>query len=137
MKTFSGLRSRWTIPRAWAAVHGLAHRPWRTRRHQLPERRTLEQLRDDEWYACIRANIVNGNDVRVVERGDSARLTFETLATVGVAHPDGRQDFDCDVAAQTRIVSPVDLAHAAGAEHTRDLIRAEPRSWVQWHGAAL
>jgi hypothetical protein len=76
------------------------------------------------------------SNVRMVESGNSARLAFETLATVGVADPDRGQDFD-DVAAQTRIVSPVDLPHAAGAEQTSDLVRSEPRPPVQWHRAAL
>jgi hypothetical protein len=118
-------------------IHGLAHRPLRTGRHRLAQRRCPKQFRDDEWHACIGANVVDGNDVRMVQRGDRASLAFETLATVAVGHPGGGQNLDRHVAAKTRIVSPVDLAHAAGAEHLRDLVRPESRPWVKGHRAAL
>ena len=104
---------------------------------RLAQRHPLEQLRDDEWHTCVRANVVNRNDIRVAERGDGARLAFEALATVAVGHPDSGENFDRHVAAKAGIVSPVDLAHAAGAQHTDDLIGAELRPWGNWHGAAL
>ena len=73
----------------------------------------------------------------MVQRGDRASLAFETLATVAVGQPDGGQNLDRHVAAKTWIMSPVDLPHAAGAEHLRDLVRSEPRPWLKGHRAAL
>jgi hypothetical protein len=42
-------------------------------------------------------------------------------------------NLDGDVAAELRVVSTIDLAHAAGAERADDLVRTQTRSVRQWH----
>src|SRR5205823_222972 len=44
----------------------------------LPQRDSLEQLRDNEGRSFVRADVVNGKDVGVVERTGGARFQLET-----------------------------------------------------------
>src|SRR5207244_1874276 len=72
-------------------------------------------------------------DVRVRERRDRERLTLEPGERIRVLRERFREDLDRDLALQVRVVSAVDLAHAAGAERAADLVGAETGSGWQRH----
>ena len=85
---FCGLMSRWTMPAECAAIM-----PSRTVRDKLAkivfgqraafddilERLALEQLHDDVGALLVAAHVINGDDVRMLERGEVARLVHELL----------------------------------------------------------
>ena len=141
-KTFSGFRSRWTMPLSCAAarplrdlagvVDGLAMRQRRCADARA-QRLALEQLRDDVRRALVAADVVDGEDVGVIERAGGARLLLEAAQAVGVGRERRGQHLDGDVAAEARVARAIDLAHAAGADRSDDLVRANPGSLRQAH----
>src|SRR5262249_47793317 len=68
------------------------------------------------------ADIINGADVGVVQRGDRPRFLFEARQPSGVAGECGRQDFDRDIPFEPRVAPAVHLAHATDAEEGRNFI---------------
>ena len=72
-----------------------------------------------------RADVVERADMRMVQRGDRARLTLESLARIGSVATCARQDLDRDGPAKTRVARPVHFAHAARADARADLVRAD------------
>jgi len=72
-----------------------------------------------------RANVIHGADVRVVERRNGSRLTFEPLKRLYRVDI-RRQDLDGNVPFETSVLCSVDLPHAPFAEQGHDLVRAEP-----------
>ena len=65
-------------------VERLAQRQ-RAARHALAQRLAFEQLGDHVRRAVVRADVVDGEDVRVVERAGGARLLLEAPQAVGVS----------------------------------------------------
>ena len=80
---------------------------------------------------------VDGDDVRVIERNHGERFAREAFAAVGVDGGDIGEQFECDLALQSRIACPIDLAHPAGAEQGHDFIGPESSARAQGHGASL
>jgi hypothetical protein len=105
----------------------------RSSRGACPERLALEQFRDVVGRIVMRAKIVNGEDVRLIERRRGACFHLKPMKPIGVGGKDRREDFDRDIAAEARIAGAVDLADAAGAAGGQDLIRAEMGAWGQGH----
>ena len=97
------------------------------------QRLALEMRHDQVVRAIDAADVVDAADVRMVQRGDRPRLALEAGPRIGVAGDFTREDFDGNRAIETSIPGFVDLAHAAGAEHSLDLIRAEPSAGGQCH----
>jgi hypothetical protein len=108
-----------------AVSHGFRRRKRASRPETDAEGLALEQLCDDEVRRALGADIVNGENVRMIQRGDRTRLALETCQRVDAAR-DGREDLDRDVAGEPGIVGAVDFTHAAGAKGAADFIRAEP-----------
>lgn len=44
----------------------------------------FQQLRDDEAYPVLLADIVNSEDVGMIERGDGARFPLEAAQAIGI-----------------------------------------------------
>ena len=76
-------------------------------------------------HQVVRPNVVERADVRVVQRGNRARLALETGAELLVS------DLDGDGAAQSRVDRPKDLAHAAFAELAFDAVWTQARARSQ------
>ena len=91
-------------------------------RQPRAQRLPFEQLRDDEEGAVLVAVVEDGEDVRVRQRRDRARLALEARQRVGVTRGVGKEDFDGDVAAQARIAAAVDRTHPSFAEQRKDLV---------------
>ena len=79
------------------------------------------------------ADVVEGADVRMIQRADRACLLLDGVAVL----PPGRgtrHDLDRDRAIDSRVARPVNLPHAAGADGRDNPIGTERLASVQWHG---
>ena len=86
------------------------------------KRLAVEQFHDEVVGVAFAADVVQGADVRMIERRDRARLALEPVAHLGVVGEMRREDLHRDVAPEPRVLRPVDLAHAAGTERADDLV---------------
>ena len=128
--TFAGLRSRWTMPRAWAAASARAICAASGERLAEPhagagdhrvERLALHVLHHDEVEAVGLGDVVDGDDVGVVERRGRLGLLHETPLALRVGHLVGGEDLDGDEAVEVGVAGLVDDAHAAFAELLEDV----------------
>src|SRR5471032_2285811 len=89
----------------------------------LLERLAFEQLhRDERW---IGADIVDGADIRVVERGGRPRFPLETIKRLRRRGDSVRQNFDGHHPLETRVRGPIHFAHPAGTERADDFVGTE------------
>ena len=157
IRTLPGLMSRWTMPRAWAAASPWAtpapiRATWRGGSVPAPaqDRRqvlAVDELHDDERPARVLAVVVDGDDVRVVERGGGLGLLAETRGEVGVAQVLGTEQLEGDVAAEPGVVGAVDGRHPAAAKELdqaistaqdlSDLRQVVPLRWCAHRPARL
>ncbi len=101
------------------------------------QRLAVEPLHDEEVDAVLVADVVQGADVRVVQRRDGARLTLEARAPLRRGRRLLAQDLDGDGTIEPRVPGVVHLSHAAGAQRPDDLVRSEAGAWDQWHFECL
>ena len=132
-KMFSGLRSRCTIdfacaadsPSATSAPISTARRQFIGALHGVAQRLSFEQLGDEIERTVLASDVMHGDDVRMRERGDGARLPLQPRRQP--RHPADAslgQDLDRDVASEPRIACrgrPVpSLLHRGGRGLRRD-----------------
>ena len=92
--------------------------------NQLRQRLTLDQFEDQEADAVGVLNPVDGANVRMIQRRQHPRLALEAREPIGIGRKCFWQHLDRDVTSEGRVVSPVDLAHAPGAEQRQQTIGA-------------
>ena len=92
----------------------------------------FEQLRDDVGGAVVRADIVDGEDVRVVQGAGGAGLLLEAAELLGIGDLLG-ENLDRDLALQAGVTGAVDLTHRPRGEQPHDLVRAESRAGLERH----
>ena len=113
--------------------------PHRLVRRQHPiaddgaERVALEELRHDERVPVMHAEVIHGDDVRVVQGRGGACFELEPTLPGGVARPFRRQHFDRDVAPKLRIARTIDVAHASGPDRGDDLEATDPIAHPDGH----
>ena len=129
--TFAGFTSRWTMPAAWAAASASAasaayrsasstgRPPWRD---PAVERLAVDLFHRDEVEAVRRADVVDRDDVRVVQRGSRLRLPDEATSAFRVRDRSRRKELDGDGAIEPRVNGAIDDAHPAFAELVDDPI---------------
>ena len=100
-----------------------------------PQRVALEQLRDDVGNPLVRAHVVDGEHVRVIERAYGLRFLLEAAQALRVGRCRLGEDLDGDFSPEPRVPGAVDLAHAAGPERPADLVGAETIPRLQRHGS--
>ncbi len=81
----------------------------------------VDELGGDEVRAVGLADLVNGEDVRMIQCRRRPSLANETLHSVAVVGEFRRQDLEGDVAAKRRILHQIHLAHPAFADWRQDL----------------
>jgi hypothetical protein len=64
----------------------------------------------------------------MVQRRDRPRFMFESAQAIRIMGHGRGENFDRDIAIETRIAGAVDFAHPAPAEQDYDLIRSESRA---------
>ncbi len=80
------------------------------------ERLAFEKFHGDERAALEIADVVDGADVWMIERGCGARFTAETFDGLGVLRNVIGQKFQRDTAAEARVLRFVYDAHSAAAQ---------------------
>ena len=76
----------------------------------------------------------DGDDVRVRERGDHARLTLESVAKPSVCSRRLVEDFERDEPGKPLVAGLEDLAPASCADRATDRVRAESVAGGERHG---
>ena len=112
----------------------LARRAGRPRAGDWRSDVAFEHLRDDERRAVVRADVVDGEDVRVVELAGRARFLLESSQPAAIGCVRVEDQFDRDVASEAWIARAIHLAHAAGAEPADDLIGTDAGPNRNRHG---
>ena len=146
MKMLAGLMSRWMMPAVCAASSASAiwmpeveHRvqaQW-TGGEAILQRRALQILHDDERPTVLLADVVDGADVRVVQRRGRLRFAREPAQGLGIASTSSSEtNLSATGRLQPRIFGFVDDAHAAAAELLDDAVVRE-RLTNQWIAAGL
>ncbi len=79
------------------------------------------------------AEVVDGRDVRMVQRPGRLGFLLEALQAIRVLRKRRRQHLDRDVALEPLVARPIDLAHPSGADRREDLIGTELRSGDECH----
>jgi hypothetical protein len=77
------------------------------------------------------AHVVNRHDIGMVQVGDDARFGEIGFGTAGFGHQMGMRNLDRHRAAQLLVLSQVDEAEAASAQHPFDPVAPNPFEW--WH----
>jgi hypothetical protein len=83
----------------------------------------------------MRADVVKGRDVGMIQCGSGARLLLEACEAFVIERQTGRQDLDRHFASESRVSRAIHLAHAAGTERRDDFIWAETIAWGEAHEA--
>jgi hypothetical protein len=81
------------------------------------------------------ADVVQGADMWMIERGNSAGLPLEPFMPTGIARKMLGKKFDGYGTIKPRIFSAIDLTHAACADQGDDLVRTEARASGERHSA--
>ena len=68
---------------------------------------------------------MNRCDIGVIQRGKDLGFTLEASEAVGIEREFGGQDFQRDVAIQSGVARPIDLAHTAHAKQAGDFVSPE------------
>ena len=99
----------------------------------VPKRLAFKQFGHNEWRAGLSADVVHGEDIRVVQRGGCAGFLLESTEAIDVGRKCCGEDFDRDITSESRIARTVHLAHAASAEGGHDFVRAETAAGSEGH----
>jgi hypothetical protein len=82
----------------------------------------LDELHTDEGFVPVEAEIVDGDDIGVVQRGGRSRFVEELFACRRILRERFGQDLVGDGTFEQMIVGFVDGAHPSFAEHPGDLV---------------
>jgi len=105
----------------------------RPARDAIRERLAFDELHHERGRATAVFNVIDGGDVRVIERGKHLRFAREPRKAIRIAGQRRRQNLDGDIAAKFRITRAIHLSHPAGAEGGEDLIRPESSAGSERH----
>src|SRR5215510_5272469 len=87
----------------------------------LTQRAACDKLRSDEVAAICLAKIIDGKNVRVIERAGRAGFTFQTEDPFRAVEA-GRQEFQRRLSSQSRIVGEINRAHAASTQFSHQAV---------------
>src|SRR5262249_21254037 len=90
-----------------------------------PQAFALDVLHGDVVLPVGLANVVDGSDVGMIERGSEARFLKESRQALGIGGPLRREHLQGDHAAQASIFGAIDGAHPAFADLIENAIVAE------------
>ena len=76
----------------------------------------MNELHGDVLPRLRLHDLVDGDDVRVVQRRGGARLPSEASRLRLVAREGGGKHLECDLAAEFNVLGQIDLAHPARTE---------------------
>ncbi len=90
--------------------------------HAVGQRAAAQQAHDNVAGAALDAVIIDGDDVRVLQRGGGLGLAREAGDEIGVGGQGSGQHLDGDGALERPLVGPVDGAHPAPAQQLAQLV---------------
>src|ERR1700728_2389481 len=96
----------------------------------------FQQFHGDKRPAFEFSNVVDGTDVRMIERGCSARFAAESFDRLGIVGNIVRKEFQCNVAAQARVFRFIDNAHSPAAQFFQDAVVGNSATYIGgliWH----
>jgi hypothetical protein len=99
----------------------------------LSQRRTFDELHDDDRLAFDLLEAMDRRDVGMIQRCEDLRLASEARQAVGIVREVLGQHLDGDVAIQARIAGAPDFAHAARTNLVYELERTEFCASSQGH----
>src|ERR1700685_545328 len=79
------------------------------------QRFAFQVLHDEKIDAALRADIMQGADMRVIQRRNRLRLALHALSEIGSRGEMRRQTLDSHITSQPRVASAVDFPHSACA----------------------
>ena len=88
----------------------------------------LEQLRDDVGRPFVLADVVDGDDVRMIQDPGRPGFLLEAAGAVFVGGEPTVEDLQGHVAGEAEVLRAVDLAHPAFTEEGEHLVRPYARS---------
>jgi hypothetical protein len=80
----------------------------------------FEEFHHEEGLAIVLADVVNGANARMIQGGRGAGFALKTFERRRIFGEVGRQEFESDLAAETRVFGSKNLAHAAAAQGVDD-----------------
>ena len=101
-------------------VERVVHRQLRRTTEPGFEGFPFEKLEDQIVELAVAADVMDGADVRIVQRRDDAGFLLEALARFRIGRQRAGQDLDGHRAIQPGVTGAVDLAHAARADRRDD-----------------
>ncbi len=99
--------------------------------HFGAQRFSFDQLRYEVRGVAVRADVVDGDDVGMIERARGNGFFGEAALPIRVERRSFVEDLDCDEPVQARIPGPIDLAHASRPNRGDDLVRPEARRHIR------
>jgi hypothetical protein len=111
---------------------------WNHRRSTQPirERLAFEILEHQVVEVSVAADVVNGTDVRIVQRGNDPRFVLEALPRFRIGRERAGEHLDGNRAIETGVTRAIDLAHAARAKRGDDFVRTKTRACFERHADA-
>ncbi len=94
----------------------------RVRGDEVLERSAVEKFHGDEGAAVVFADVVDGTDVGMVQRGGGTRFTLESFERLRIVGEIVGEKFESDEAAEARVFGFIDNTHSATAEFIDDAV---------------
>src|SRR5215471_13815710 len=91
----------------------------------LSQRQPLDEFGGDEMRRAVIADLVNGDDVRVVERAGRPGLLLEPEQSLIVLRSFVEQQLERYLSFQPHVAGQINLSHSAGANRRNDLVSVE------------
>jgi hypothetical protein len=90
------------------------------RAQKLAQVHTVHEFHEQVIKSAGLSEVINGDDVRMVQRGEGLRLARKTFGKLRVAHAFRRQKFQRHKTIQGLLPRLIDHAHAAASETFKD-----------------
>ena len=86
------------------------------------KRLTFQHLHGDEGAARVFANLINGADIRMIQRRSGARFALKALQRLRIFSEHIGQEFQCDPPAKAKVFGSIHLAHSSSPESAQNAI---------------
>ena len=84
--------------------------------------RAIEEFHNEKWPAVVTRNFVNGANIRMVQRGRSARLASKSLQRLGIFRDGFGKKFYRNEPAEFHVLGLVNYAHTTAAQFFDDAV---------------
>ena len=105
----------------------------RPARHQLRQRRPLDQLEDERARALSLFETVDGRNMRMFQGGKRLRFPLEAGKPLGITGEGVGKYLEGNLAVQPGVAGAIHLAHSARAKRRDDLVRPDPGTDTYGH----